>query len=493
MAVATITENDREDAMRLFRAVSIVGDQTQFLASPDITDPGAGDITVSIPVYATAALEYIVTLRKSSDDSQVDAVGLAQVATEWEVRTATLEHPGGYDVYVAIHPSNSASEQEIWVSVPIGCWHDASGLGHARPLIPLDADGALAATAPIVVPDSTLNDDLLAWGEIEVTALAAAETTGEVRSLVDMIAAESAASRAIVQLRDVGGAAVEESLAPNSDVSQTNATGGFGNIDDDPDSPDGSEITATGGGATETIHGFAAPSGNPVAGADLQTFRVYVNHTPSGAITLTIKLREGGSDLGTIGSPSISADGVVEATWDAADLTDPSGADVEIGLSWTNSFGSLAIGAVEWVAAVPGAGSDLRLVHYDADTPTAVNSDATSDGSDWVTPFTARGRYSLCGLWEDQAKFAGIHFSDDDFATSTGDYGRTAAWTMTLGSDPFDLILLGANRAVVDGATRENYFTGGIARVRIKSREQNLHPPPAWRVPLNDADGEVDE
>jgi hypothetical protein len=61
---------------------------------------------------------------------------------------------------------------------------------------------------------------------------------------------------------------------PDAALVQTNLTGALSTVQDDPDNPDVNWMTSA--GAIELRVSFPSPTGTPIAGAKLQTFRIRV-------------------------------------------------------------------------------------------------------------------------------------------------------------------------------------------------------------------------
>lgn len=117
--------------------------------------------------------------------------------------------------------------------------------------------------------------------------------------------------------------------------------------------------------STSVLVSFATPTYPPERGADLQSFSVLVRKTGTSNPTVSIALYEAGSLVTQIitAQTVTSATGeVISATWDAADLADPTGADVECYIiGYPNGDSYVEVGAVSWevdyaTAAEPTAG-----------------------------------------------------------------------------------------------------------------------------------------
>ena len=152
-------------------------------------------------------------------------------------------------------------------------------------------------------------------------------------------------------------------LSPDAILSQTLLSGGVGNIQDDPDSPDGLWLTAPGSNnSTEVRVSFPTPSGGPTAGAGLQEFRVLVRKTNHSTDPMaTVEVYENGSLVATLVSSvtvSSTTGTVLSGTWDSSILGTQNGSLVECrvvggtGSGSPNNRASLEVGAIEWNANV---------------------------------------------------------------------------------------------------------------------------------------------
>lgn len=181
-----------------------------------------------------------------------------------------------------------------------------------------------------------------------------------------------------------------ERQAPDTLAAQTNLSGAVAAVQDDPDSPDGSWLTATDVGAdTEARVTFPTPTGNPTAGAALQEFRVQVRRTNTGGSngtpTVAIELYEDGvlvaSLASGVGVTSTTGE-VVSATWDASSLSTADGSAVECRVFGTNTGGNpskrrtVEVGAVEWNAEYSAGATVLVMADAShaqtAEAPTLV-------------------------------------------------------------------------------------------------------------------------
>lgn len=149
-------------------------------------------------------------------------------------------------------------------------------------------------------------------------------------------------------------------LNPDAIAASSNLTGTVAAVQDDPDYPDGTWLTATTPGtATSARFTFGSLGGLSLAtGAGSQTFRFCVRKTTAGTgnPVLTVELYEGGSLKATLAPSkttnftSVATGELVTASWDAADLADITGAALEVRVVGTGTSGtSLEFGAVESV------------------------------------------------------------------------------------------------------------------------------------------------
>lgn len=155
----------------------------------------------------------------------------------------------------------------------------------------------------------------------------------------------------------------QERLAPDALLLQTNLAGALADIDEDPDSPDGSWLTADSNNSDSVAAvSFPTPTDTPSTGAGLQEFRIWARTTPNGStVSYSIYLREngtrinGGSAIAT-GSISSTSGEIISATWDASLLGTADGSLVECEAEFKktggppNSRTTGELGAVEWNA-----------------------------------------------------------------------------------------------------------------------------------------------
>jgi hypothetical protein len=115
---------------------------------------------------------------------------------------------------------------------------------------------------------------------------------------------------------------VRHQLYPDAILLQTGLTGAVGDIDDDPDFPDGSWLTTTAGTDTDLRVSFPTPGAALQAGAGLQEFRVLVRTTgenPDPSVRL--ELWEAGvfvSTLVTDTAVSSTTGTVISGTWNSS-------------------------------------------------------------------------------------------------------------------------------------------------------------------------------
>ena len=173
------------------------------------------------------------------------------------------------------------------------------------------------------------------------------------------------------------GGTVEESLAPDSELSSASLIGDTAgdcstndcviDVDDDPDAPDGNWTVAVSKlASTEMILSFPTPAGSPSVGPDLQEFRVQVRQFDTGQTgtpEARIELWENGLLVRAgVNQPVVGAGQVLSFTWDAAELGTADGSLVEIRVVGTKAAGSgsvrntVDIGAVKWIVVAGGGG-----------------------------------------------------------------------------------------------------------------------------------------
>ena len=134
-------------------------------------------------------------------------------------------------------------------------------------------------------------------------------------------------------------------LSPDSILSMTGAVGALADIQDDPDSPNGSFIATD--GLSDTAVRVSMPSTPPLLiGANLQNFRVQVQKSASTTTTgsVTIYLYEDGiertSQTFTVGTGNAAS--VHQLSWNASLLSDSSGANVEVRVLGVGVYGGKA-------------------------------------------------------------------------------------------------------------------------------------------------------
>ena len=156
--------------------------------------------------------------------------------------------------------------------------------------------------------------------------------------------------------------AATERQSPDVLIVQTNLSGTVSAIQDDPDGPDGSWLTALVNVATTVRVSFPTPTSDPTTGAGVQEFRILFRKTATNNgktdDTYTIHLYENGvQKQATIASGgNVPTTGVVvSATWDASNLATSDGSLVELYVTTTpeasgspGGRGSIEVGAVEW-------------------------------------------------------------------------------------------------------------------------------------------------
>lgn len=130
-------------------------------------------------------------------------------------------------------------------------------------------------------------------------------------------------------------------------------------IQDDPDSPDGNWLVASGNNVNTDVRvSFPTPTGNPTVGADLQEFKAWVrqyDEGQSGTPDVRIELWENGVLIRAGSDESVTLSGhMVTFTWNANEIAVADGSLVELKVVGTKSGGSpssrntVDVGAIEW-------------------------------------------------------------------------------------------------------------------------------------------------
>ena len=130
----------------------------------------------------------------------------------------------------------------------------------------------------------------------------------------------------------------DEREAPDTLAVQTNLTGAVTDIDDDPDSPDGLWLTASGSSTARVT--FPTPTGSPTVGAALQNFRVLLRKNATGP--------SGGGTEDVIPDAITTQTGLTGAITDIDD--DPDAPDGDT--NWTGGNGWLTTNASNSVLLV---------------------------------------------------------------------------------------------------------------------------------------------
>lgn len=196
-------------------------------------------------------------------------------------------------------------------------------------------------------------------------------------------------------------------MAPDALLVQTNLSGAVTAIQDDPDSPDGSWLTAPGSNKnTEARTSFGTPTNPPTLGAGLQNFRVLVRKTNhSTNPSATVELYENGSLVSEIvGSTTVSSTTgqILAGSWDASSLGTSDGSLVEcrvvgsVGGGSPGNRASVEVGAIEWNAetspAVQNVNAAAASSAFDASagtvTPGLVSVGAAAVSSAFDAPAT---------------------------------------------------------------------------------------------------------
>lgn len=147
---------------------------------------------------------------------------------------------------------------------------------------------------------------------------------------------------------------------PDGIITQTNLSGAIGDLDDDPDDPDGNWWTIVADGDTVAHVSVGTPSRPLLAGADLQEIRVLVRKNAAGGADPDVQVHlyesgNGGNPLASTSVVSVTSETgqVVSLTFDRTLLTDATGADLEVRVEGTANGGgpnerSVEVGAIEF-------------------------------------------------------------------------------------------------------------------------------------------------
>lgn len=151
-----------------------------------------------------------------------------------------------------------------------------------------------------------------------------------------------------------------ERKSPDTIAAITNlAPNNVAYIQDDPDSPDGNWLVASGNNInTDVRTTFPTPTGNPTVGADLQEFKAWVrrfDEGQTGTPEARIELWENGVLVRAGANEEVTTSGhMVTFPWNASELGTVDGSLVECKVVGTKSGGSptarntVDVGAVEW-------------------------------------------------------------------------------------------------------------------------------------------------
>lgn len=141
---------------------------------------------------------------------------------------------------------------------------------------------------------------------------------------------------------------VHQTISPDAIAASTNISGEVAAVQDDPDAPDGTWLTATSAtAATDLRVTFPLPDG-PLTPASTQTFRYLVRKTAGAPTpTLTAELREANALRKTFATntPVTSTTGaVLQGDWTDADVVDTLGTDIELRLVSSPGLGASPLG-----------------------------------------------------------------------------------------------------------------------------------------------------
>lgn len=165
-----------------------------------------------------------------------------------------------------------------------------------------------------------------------------------------------------------------ETKTPTSILASTDLSGAVTDIDEDPDSADGNWMVASGNNVNTDVRvDFDTPTDTLTSGADLQEFKAHVrqfDEGQSGTPQVRMELWENGTLVRAGSDENVTTGGhTFTFTWNATELTDQSGLNVECKVVGTKSGGSpgarntVDVGAVEWnLDYTPSGGPPARRV-----------------------------------------------------------------------------------------------------------------------------------
>ncbi|MEW6775844.1 MAG: FG-GAP-like repeat-containing protein [Bdellovibrionota bacterium] len=153
----------------------------------------------------------------------------------------------------------------------------------------------------------------------------------------------------------------DQRMAPAAILNSYNLSGAVTDIDEDPDSYDGSWLTAPSDNDDTYVRvSFGTPTYALKTGADLQECRTVVRQSNPGGLTpqAQMELWENGSLVRTGSATNVTSTSgqVLSLTWNATELSDPTGANVECAVYGARVSGnpsnrnSVEVGAIEWNA-----------------------------------------------------------------------------------------------------------------------------------------------
>jgi hypothetical protein len=158
--------------------------------------------------------------------------------------------------------------------------------------------------------------------------------------------------------------ASEDKLASGIQIA-TNLTGSYGDVDDDPDSPDGNWYVWDGAGNSTCRAEMADPTSDPDVGVDLQEFKVQIRKDDASGGNdpgweLALWELEGGtySEVAVLATGTVTTltGEVITGNFNANLLTTPSGVNALISIDQTSggtgnptNQRGLSVGGFKWV------------------------------------------------------------------------------------------------------------------------------------------------
>lgn len=235
-----------------------------------------------------------------------------------------------------------------------------------------------------------------------------------------------------------------ERQAPNTLLASAGLNGAVTDVDDDPDSPDGLDMDATGNNInTDARFSFPTPSDALTNGADLQEFKAAVSEFDTGQTgtpEARLELWEAGSLVRAGTNVNVtSQQQIITFTWNATEIS--AAADVECKFVGTKSGGSptarntVNLDAIEWNAEIDSSQSLTSVGLHDAGPSffsPQLNQNLISVGVfDTVPTFFGPqldSNLTSVGLFDASVTFFGTTVANEQNLTSVGVFTAAATF-----------------------------------------------------------------